>query len=91
MNADRLVISNFSLAGSVLSRKHGLATLVYERLNRTLADCSPEATEWLCVDVDGVNIVNVYKRPPVSLTPNAILVFPHPCLYAGDFHCQHTD
>ena len=87
------VISNFSLAGSVLSRKHGFATFVHEKLNWTLADHSPEgsATEWLCVDVSGVNIVNVYKPPPVSLTPNAIPVFPNPCLYAGDFNCQHTD
>jgi len=30
--ADKLVVSNFSLARSVLSRKHGLATFVYERL-----------------------------------------------------------
>ena len=87
-SADRLVIPNFSLAGSVLSRKHGLATFVHEKLNWTLADHSPEgsATEWLCVDVNGVNIVNVYKPPPVSLTSNAIPVFPHPCLYAGDFN-----
>ena len=89
----RLVIPNFSLAGSVLSRKHGLATFVHEKINWTLADHSPEgsATEWLCVDVNGVNIVNVYKPPPVSLAPNAIPAFPHPCLYAGDFNCQYTD
>ena len=92
-NADRLVIPHFSLAGSVLSRKHGLATFVHKKLNWTLADHPPEgsATEWLCVDVNGVNIVNVYKPRPVSLTPNAIPVFLHPCLYAGDFNCQHTD
>ena len=91
--ADRLVILNFSLAGSVLSRKHGLATFVHEKLNRTLSDHSPEGsgTKWLCVDVNGVNIVNVYKPPPVSLTPNAIPAFPYSCLYAGDFNCRHTD
>ena len=44
-----------------------------------------------CVDVNSINIVNVYKPLPVSLTPNAIPMFPHPCLYAGDFNCQHTD
>ena len=73
INADRLVIANFSLAGSILSRKHGLAKFVRERLNWTLADLSPEGTtsKWLCVNVDGVNVVNVYKPPPVSLTPNA--------------------
>ena len=93
INADRFVIPNFSLAGSVLSRKHGLATFVHERLYWTLADRSPEksATEWLCVDVDGVNIVNVYKPPSVFLTSNAIAVFSHPCLCSDEFNCQHTD
>ena len=33
INADRLVIPNFSLASSVLSRKHGLVAFVHERLN----------------------------------------------------------
>ena len=32
-SANRLAIPNFSLDGSVLSRKHGLATFVYEKLN----------------------------------------------------------
>ena len=51
--ADKLVIPNFSLAGSVLSRNHGLATYVHERLEWSLVDQSPEQseTEWLCVDV----------------------------------------
>jgi len=30
--ADKLVIPNFSLAGSILSRNHSLATFVHERL-----------------------------------------------------------
>jgi len=40
--ADKLVIPNFSLAGSVLSRNHGLATFVHERLEWSLVDQSPE-------------------------------------------------
>jgi len=53
--ADKLVIPNFSLAGSVLSRNHSLATFVHERLEWSLVDQSPEQseTEWLCVDVAG--------------------------------------
>jgi len=53
--ADKPVISNFALAGSILSRNHGLATFVHERLEWSLVDQSPErsATEWLCVDVPG--------------------------------------
>ena len=47
--------------------------------------------EWLCVDVDGYKIVNVYKPPPTRLRTLDLPVFPHPCLYAGDFNCCHAD
>ena len=56
-----------------------------------LLDQSPPTSEieWLCVDVDGYKIVNVYKPPPTR-TLN-LPVFPHPCLYAGNFNCRHAD
>ena len=93
ISADKLVLPNFALAGSTLSRKHGLATFVHQRLSWTLADQSPAESEieWLCVDVAGYKIVNVYKPPPSRITPVHLPVFPHPCLYAGDFNCQHED
>ena len=89
-DAVKLVLPNYQLAGSSLSRKHGLATFVYERLRYTLLDQSPPTSEieWLCVDVDSYKIVNVYKPPPTRLRT---LVFPHPCLYVGDFNCRHAD
>jgi len=40
--ADKLVVPNFSLVGSVLSRKHVLTTFVHERLEWSLVDQSPE-------------------------------------------------
>jgi len=91
--ADKLVIPNFSLAGSILSRNHGLATLVHERLEWSLVDQSPEQseTEWLCVDVAGYKIVNVYKPLRSRFTTTTILTFPHPSLYVGDFNCQHVN
>jgi len=53
ITADKLVIPNF----------YGLATFVYERLEWSLVHQSPDQpeTEWLCVDVAGYKIVNVYK------------------------------
>ena len=65
-DAEKLVLPNYQLAGSFLSRKHGLATFVHERLRITLLDQSPPTLEieWLCEDVDGNKIVNVYKPPP---------------------------
>ena len=43
------------------------------------------------MDVDGYKIVNVYKPPPTQLQTLHLPVFPHPCLYAGDFNCCHAD
>jgi len=48
-------------------------------------------TDLLCVDVAGYKIINVYKSPRSRLTPTAILKFPHPSLYVGDFNYQRVD
>ena len=45
--AEKLVIPNFSVAGSILSRNHGLATFVHERLEWSLVDQSLEQSERL--------------------------------------------
>ena len=76
-----------------MSRKHGLATFVHEGPGWTLADQSLDGSvvEWLCVDVDGIKTVNFYKPPTSRMASSVIPVFPHPCLYAGDFNCQHVD
>ena len=66
-SAQRLVLPNYQLAGFFLSKKHGLATFVHERLKWTLFDQSrpTSETEWLCVNVDGYKIVYAYKPPPI--------------------------
>ena len=86
-DAEKLVLPNYQLAGSSLNRKHGLAMFVHKRLRYTLLDQSPPTSEieWLCVDIDGYKIVNVYKPPLTRLRTLNLPVFPHPCLYAGDF------
>ena len=68
-DSEKLVLPNYQLAGSSLSRKHGLATFVHERLRYTLLDQSPPTSEieWLCVNVDGYKIFNIYKPPPTSI------------------------
>ena len=79
-DAEKLVLPNYQLAGSSLSWKRGLATFVHERLRYTLFDQSPSTSEieWLCVNVDGYKIVNVYKPPPTRLRTLDLPVFPHP-------------
>ena len=61
--ADKLRIPGLALARSSLSRKHGLATFIHDRQKWIFVDQSPTTSEtkWLCVDVDGYGIVNVYK------------------------------
>ena len=89
----KLAFPCYQLAGSSLSRKHGLATFVHERLRYTLLDQSPPTSEieWLCLDLDGYKIVNVYKPPPTLLQSLDFPLFSHPCLYAGDFNCRSVD
>ena len=92
-DAEKLVLPNYQLAGYSLNRKHGLATFVHERLRYMLLDQSPPTSEikWLCVGVKGYKIVNVYKPSPTRLRSLDLPVFPHLCLYAGDFNCRHVD
>ena len=68
-DAKKLVLSNYQLAGSSLSKKHSLATFFHERIRYRLFDQSPPTSEieWLCVDVDAYKIANVYKPPPTRL------------------------
>jgi len=92
-SADKLVIPNFSLAASVLSKNHNLATFVHEWLEWSLIDQSLEQseTEWLRIDVARYKISNIYK-PQLSLfTPMVIPTFPHPSLHVVDFNCQHVN
>ena len=91
--ADKLTIPGFALAGSSLSRKHGLATFVHDRLKWTFVDQSSATleVEWLCVDVDGYRMVNVYEPPPTRLQAFDLPLFPHPVLYAGDFNGSHVN
>ena len=92
-SAHRLVLPDYQLAGIFLSKKHGLATFAHEQLKWTLFDQSPPTseTEWLCVDVDGYKMVNVYKPSPIRSQVSDLPIFSHPCLYGGDFNCQQVD
>ena len=92
-NAGKLVLPSYQPAGSSLSRRHGLATFVHQRLRYTLLDQSPPTTEieWLFVNVDGYKILNVYKPLSKRLQPLDLPVFPHPCLYAANFNYRYVD
>ena len=90
---DWLELPNFALASATFSRIHELVTFIHYKLQWTLTDQSPKesAIEWICVDVNGLKVIKVYKPPTTQLSPTSILTYAHPCLYAGDFNCQHAD
>ena len=77
----------FSTGWFDLKQEAGLATFVYEKRSWAMANRSPKECEQLS---DGCKIVNVYKASTKPLILTAILVFSHPCPYAGDFKCQNT-
>ena len=89
----KLVINNYELAGHTISRRHGLASFVRNNLSWKLSDSSGEDSdiEWQCINVEGYNIVNIYKPPPSQLMLTSLPVFDTPCIYAGDFNCHQTD
>ena len=70
-NAENWLLPGFALPGATLSRKHGIATFVQEKLSWSLSGQSSNDSniEWLCVDICGFNIINVYKPPPSQMTP----------------------
>ena len=78
-NAEKLVLSSYHLAESSLSRKNGSATFVHEQLRYALLDQSTPKSEikWLCLDVDGYKIINVFKLPPTRRQALDLLVFSH--------------
>ena len=43
------------------------------------------------MNVNDYEIVNVYKPPTTRLQASDLPVFPHPCLYDGEFNCPHAD
>ena len=92
-NAGKQVLPSLQIVKSSLSRKHGLATFVHERLRYTLLSQSSPTSEieWLCMDVDGYKMVNVYKPQSTRLQFFDLSVFPDPCIHAGDFNCSHVD
>ena len=59
---EKLVLPSYQLPGFSLSRKHGLATFVHERLRYTLLDQSISTSE-----IEWLKIVKVYKPPPKRL------------------------
>ena len=69
-NVEKLVHLGYQLAGSFLSRKHGLATFVHEQLRYTLLDQSPSTSEveWFSVDVDGQRKTTTITKFPSAFS-----------------------
>lgn len=90
---DILKLPGFDLAGSILSKQHGIATLVRSNFSRKATGQSPpgSSVEWLSTTVQATSVVNVYKPPPSPLSTSALPSVLAPTTCAGDFNCQHAD
>ena len=87
------MLAGFVLAEATLSRKHGIATFVQEKLSWSVSGQSLNDSDikWLCVDICSFKVINICKPPPSQMTLTSTPMFSHLCLYAGDFNCQHTN
>ena len=85
-DAEKFLLLKYQLPRSSLSRKHGLATFVHDQLRYTILTNLHRHRR-----SSGYKIVNVYKPPLTRLRSLDLPVFPHLCLYAGDFNCRHAD
>lgn len=90
---EKLVLPDYTLAAYITSKQHGLATFIKQDTEWSLEAQSPPDSEieWLAVKVQDTTIINVYRPPTVRLTDTSLPSFDAPCLYAGDFSCQHSD
>lgn len=90
---DNLKLPGFSLAGSIHSKKHGMATFVREELSCSAISQSPPDCniEWLLTKIKKTSVVNVYKPRPTALTVTYPPSVTAPAIYADDLNCQHTD
>ena len=78
----KLVITNYKLAGYTISRRHGLASFNRNNLSWKLSDSSGEESdiEWQCINVQGFNIIDIYKPSPSQMTLTSLPVFYAPCI-----------
>ena len=89
----QVVRPSFLLAGFSLSRKHGLAKFRYYDLGiHFLINLH---RHWRLNGCAWTLMIIKYSRstnlPPTRLQCLNLLVFSHPCLYAGDFNFRHVD
>ena len=67
----------------------------YERPHCKQDEYSSLSVHGLCEDVHGCrwlqNSQRLQKPPPMQMQSPNLPVFPHPCLYAGNFNCHHVD
>ena len=91
--ADHQKLPRFILAGSILSKKHGLATFAREQISLTTISQSPPSSniEQPAIKIQEITIINVYKLPPSTLSVTSLPPFAAPAIYTGDFNSQHTD
>jgi len=79
------------MIGAIHSNVHGTATYIKTNLSNcytTYTDCMNNV-HVLATEINGFNIVNVYKPPSKNWSNDILKVFPHPVIYIGDFNSHN--
>ena len=86
-------ISNYTVAASVNSNIHGIATYVKNSLTNVdvVETTNNDAIYSSSIRVGSLNVTNVYKAPSSTWSDAVLKTFPHPALYAGDFNSHHCE
>ena len=89
---DMLTIPGYSLATHTISASYGIATFVIDSAKwHNIASSQPDSDiEWAVMEVEGVNITNIYKLPGTCLIADSLPRHPSPYIYAGNFNCHST-
>ena len=88
----RCSIVEFSIAANIPHKQYGIATLVRNDISDVkLSHKSCENdVELLGVDVNGLNIVNIYKPPSRNWSKEVMPIFNEATAYIGDCNSHHS-
>ena len=89
----RGLIEGFTLVSSIHSPVHGIATYVRDEIaDYETVYCSDNSgVHIIATKICTVTVVNIYRPPSIPWPDNILTLFPHPCVYIGDFNSHHTD
>ena len=93
VDEDKLPIEGFNVSTFIPHKKHGIATYTRDGLRAKSIRQSPSGSSiaWSIIEVNGVDVANIYKPPPSSVTFRALPKTNSPSIVCGDLNSRHTN